>query len=454
MSRYDTSGAPYIKMMDEKTTQFNNLVRKAQRLNRDNGGKVSKEEAAFYYQAVKVCEEIMNMNVSQRAVYNQWNLRKQDCEDSIRRISYTLAPPPPPAAEPVKAAEPAKPAIQAATQKNSGATVKSATGEVTTESGFTTKNACKDVPADVIEKWYKAMPGHGFDAVVGMQELKDRLMNEAASFGWDVLDETLKISPVQSYFFYGPPGTGKTFIIEAFARELMEKGFKYIHLVGGDIHASLVGVAEKTVQIAFQEAIDNEPCLIFIDEVDNVCVSRDGKAEGHEKRLTVAFLEAYNQLKSSGKRVIFMGATNHPGAVDEAMLDRISLVKIPLPTEEARCGHMKRAFGKLQTEDGFSFEDMAAATDNCSYRDLNRLKDAMLSKIKTQAIETCTVTKEDGQVDQAATDAKASQAILDGTIRLTRAMFEETQQEIPPSDKTKIREELKAFEENVAKLQG
>lgn len=447
--KHDISGTSYIKMMDEKTTQYNNLIRKAERINHENDGKPTKEEATFYYQASKLCEEIMNMNISQRAVYSQWKYRKQDCEDTVKKITNILAPPPPPAPEKPAAAEPA-----AQTVSSGKASASTQQVESKTKSGFTTKNACKDVPADVIEKWFKDTPHHGFDDVVGMQELKEKLINEAASFGWDLVDSALKISPVQSYFFYGPPGTGKTFIIEAFAKELMEKGFKFIQLMGGDIHASLVGVAEKTVQIAFKEAIDNEPCLIFIDEIDNVCVSRDRKAEGHEKRLTVAFLEAYNLLKNSGKRIIFMGATNHPGMVDEAMLDRISLIKIPLPTEEARAGHMKRALGSLKTEEGFSIEQMAAATDNYSYRDLNRLKDAMLSKIKAQAIAENRVMGENGQIDQEASDKQASEAIRNGKILLTRAMFEQTQKEVPPSDKTKIREELREFEENVAKIQG
>ena len=45
--RYDISGADYTRLMDEKTTRYTNLVRKAERLNRDQGGKPTKEEAGF-----------------------------------------------------------------------------------------------------------------------------------------------------------------------------------------------------------------------------------------------------------------------------------------------------------------------------------------------------------------------------------------------------------------------
>ena len=439
--KYDISGSSYTQSMDEKTTRYNNLVRQAERINYNNDGRVSKEEAEFYYQAAKICEEIMNMNLSQRAVYAQWQLRRQNCENTVKNICDAIAPPPP-------APELEKTAEDVSQGARSGAAAK---GAGQTSSGFKTKNAVKDVPAETIESWYKERPNHGFDDVTGMDELKKRLADEAASIGWNRIDEVLHISPVQSYFFYGPPGTGKTYLIEAFASELMEKGFQYIRLLGGDIHASLVGVAEKTVQIAFKEAIDNEPCLIFIDEIEDVCVDRNSsKAEGHEKRLTVAFLEAYNLLRESGKRVIFMGATNHPGQVDSAMLDRVKLIRIPLPDKKAREAWFARKLDTLTLEDGFSYSDMAAATDNYSYRDLIRLQDAIAIKAKRQTIESYRVETNSGDLDQEQTDIAGSGALRGGSIVLTRALFDETREENPPSDKSRILAELRDFEENIA----
>ena len=441
--RYDMSGSSYTQSMDEKTTRYNNLVRQAERINYEHNGQVSKEEAEFYYQAVKVCEEIMNLNLSQRAVYTQWQLRRQNCESAVKRICDAIAPPPPAP----------RPAPQPADIPQSVKSGPAAKQPGRTSSGFQTKNAVKDVPAETIEGWYQEKPRHGFDDVTGMDELKGRLRDEAASIGWSRIDEALDIPPLQSYFFYGPPGTGKTYLIEAFASELMDRGFKYIRLLGGDIHASLVGVAEKTVQIAFKEAIDNEPCLIFIDEIENVLVDRNSsRAEGHEKRLTVAFLEAYNMLLESGKRVILMGATNYPDQLDSAMVDRVKhLIRIPLPDEKAREAWFARKLGKLTLEDGFSYADMAAATDGCSYRDLMRLQDAIAVKTKRRAIEDYRVETSSGDLDQEQTDIAGSDALLGGAMTLTRVQFDETRKEIPPSDKSRIMEELNAFEEKMRK---
>ncbi len=448
-NRYDISGTSYTKTMDEKTTRYTNLVRRAERINRDQGGKPTKEEASFYYEASKVCEEIMNMNLSQRAVHEQWRYRKMDCEDRIRQITNILAPKPAPVPE-------QKPAMEQNTQTNAGQGRQTADpkGPVTSNSGFTTNCATKEVPVDMIEKWFKDVSGKDFSHVVGRTELKERLMNEAAGFGWDKVDSALDINPVQCYFLYGPPGTGKTHLIKAFAAELKKKGFQFMQLTGSDIHNSYVGMAEKIVATAFAVATEKEPCLIFIDEIDNLCVSREGKAEGHEQRLTVAFMEAYNKFKESGKRLIFMGATNHPGKVDDAMLDRVSLIKVPLPAEEDRIGYFDRMIGgsgvKLGLEPGFTTTDMAQTTDNHSYRDLDRLKTSMLTKLKSMAIEQYRILDDEGNVDQQATDLRASQAIINGEILLTRQLFAQTQKENPPSDKTKNRLELKEFEERMA----
>lgn len=447
--RHDISGTSYVKKMDEKIAQYNGLIRRAERINYDMGGKPTKDEATFYYQASKVCEEIMNMNISERAVHNQWNIRKLDCESEVRRITDIIAPPPPTPKKPEPAEQPARNTIPAEQSSGKKQAVK---GE--TKSGFKTKNACKDVTAETIEKWYREIPEKGFEHLSGMEDLKQMLMSGAASMGWSRTDELLGISPVRSYFLYGPPGTGKTSIIEAFACEMkrLDKDFKFIQLMGGDIHASLVGVAEKTVEIAFQEAIDNAPCLLFIDEIDNVCTNRDSHAESHEKKLTVAFLQAYNKLKSSGARVIFMGATNHPAMVDEAMLDRINLIKVPLPGEEAREKFFAKSFGNLTLAEGFTTEDMAQDTDNYSYRDMNKLKEAIADKIKNQAIALHRIVDESGVLNQADSDRRASEAIESGEISLTRDMFEETQREIPPSEKSKIQEELRIFEDRARKL--
>ena len=459
--KYDLSGSDYLQDMDSKTTRYNSLIRKAMQANRDNYGKPTKEEAKFYYEASLVCEEIMSLNNSQRAIYEKWKGFKLDCEENIKRITDILAPAPV-----------VEPAAEQIPQKvsNSKRQASAASAPSATSSGFKTIHATKEVPAEKIEKWFQPVPESGFDSVIGRTELKDRLMLAASGFGWDKVDDTLQMNPVKCYFLYGPPGTGKTHMINAFANELSkraadsnQKPFSFMQLTGSDVHESYVGMAEKVVKTAFAVAEEHEPCLLFMDEIDNLCVRLDNKAEGHERRLTVEFMQAYNKFIKSGKQLIFMGATNHPGKVAEPMLDRCTLIPVPLPAEKDRLVFFNQMLNrtkgkdtvtKLALEADFSAEEMAASTDNHSYRDLERLRESMLEKLKGQAIREYRVLDEDGNVDQKATDEQASRAILDGQILITRAMFEQAQKENPPSDKAESRQELKEFEERISRNNG
>ena len=447
IDRFNISGNSYSELMNDKTRQYNNLIRKAELLNRENGGKATKEEGRLYREAAAVCAEIVNLNQSNRATVERWLMLKKTCEAEVDRIVNEIAPYIPPAEAPAApAAEKAKPAPAPAEQAAKNA-AQGGSGAATTASGFTTKNASRDVPAETIEKWYKNKPGHQLRDVIGMDVQRSLLCEQAGALDWERTDSVLGISPLHSFFFYGPPGCGKSFLIEAFAADMMEKGFRFIQLMGGEIHASLVGVAEKTVQTAFAEAIDNEPCILYIDEIDNVCVNRDNpRVEGHEKRLTVAFLEAYNMLKNAGKRVIFIGATNHPELVDEAMLDRITLVRVPLPAQEVRLSYFEKYFDKVRPEEGFSCEEMADVTDNYSFRDLDHLKDAIMEKLRQQTTKAYQVVDENGEVDKKATDDAAADAIVGGRVFLTREMFEETRAAFRPSSKVSIRATLEKFE--------
>ena len=194
---------------------------------------------------------------------------------------------------------------------------------------------------------------------------------------------------LHSYFFIGPPGCGKTYIIEAFAHELMDKNYKFLSLVGSDILSRYVGEAEKIVTRLFAEAEKNAPCIVFIDEVDGVCKNRSlPNLPEYAASITTAFLTGYNRINSSDKSIIFIGATNYPNQVDNAMLDRVELIRVPYPDQEARCFAFKKQFKDIiMLEDGFSFDDMAASTEKYNYRDIERLSATIKNMIYKETVE-------------------------------------------------------------------
>ena len=444
MSIYTQGSSNYSVQMREKIKQYNSLVLRAEILRRDNG-KPTKEEAMRYSEAAKVCEEIMNLNLSERSVHEQWYQNKLSCSSMVQQIVSQLAPKVESPQETASAAQPQSAPSTTAEPKQSKA-------PTTTATGFQTKNAIKEVPAETIESWFKTQPDHGLDDLVGMEEQKELLRREAANLGWERTDDALSISPTQRYFFYGLPGTGKTYLIEAFAHDMMKLGFSFIHLKGSEIHSSLVGVAEKTVQIAFQEAIDHAPSIVFIDEIENVCSSRGGSnAQSHERHLTVAFLEALNTMKNSGKRIVFIGATNYPRQVDAAMRDRVHMVCVPLPSEEVRAKyfHAPKKLGMLPLDDDLTYEYMADQTDNFSFRDLDTLIDDLKTRARARATDLFAVYDESSKLDLQKTDAAAAEAIRDGKVKLNFDLFTEAMNANPPAKKRDISEELEKFEREI-----
>lgn len=243
---------------------------------------------------------------------------------------------------------------------------------------------------------------------------------------------------LHSYFFIGPPGCGKTYMIEAFAHELMDKNYAYLSVTGSDILSKYVGEAEKMVTKLFETAEKHVPCILFIDEIDGVCRNRSlPNLPEYASSITTSFLTAYNRINSSRNRekIIFIGATNYPDRVDNAMLDRVELIRVPLPDEKARGFAFARKLSKrVQLAPGFTYEDMAGATKDYNYRDIDRLAVRVKEIIIEQVMEK--FQDEDRAID----------ALKSGKFCLSGEIFERAQSECLPTPKDDILRNLDEWE--------
>lgn len=423
----------YARRLDEKTQQYNMLVNRAEEVRRDCLNRRSKEEANLYVKAASVCAEIMGMSRGEPSIYSKWEQRKFSCAEEARQIVELLQPAVPPQPEEKKAPQEAETTVaRAADEKRAAAPQEHTADENPETAEFTTRNATDDVPAKMIQQWYKEKPTNTFDEIVGMDEVRKQLEGKIELNRYDQTRSCLKLEPMTSFVFYGPPGTGKTSVIKAFVHEVMEEeSFKYLHLEGNDIKDKLVGVAEKRVSIAFKEAIDNAPSILFIDELDNLCADRGKQGvANHQKSLTVSFMEAYNRLQDSGKQVMFLGATNNPEDLDAAVLDRVNLVSVPLPKKEVRENYFARKFQNIHLAEDLTIDQMAEETDGFSFRDLDRLRAALMTELGHQAIQENRQLDENNVEDREATDIASKKAIETGAIVLTRALFEEERKRI------------------------
>ena len=118
---------------------------------------------------------------------------------------------------------------------------------------------------------------------------------------------------------YGPPGTGKTLLARAVAGEA---GVPFYSISGSDFVEMFVGVGASRVRDLFQQAKENAPAIIFVDEIDAVGRHRGaGLGGGHDERE-----QTLNQLlvEMDGfdvkTNVILIAATNRPDILDPALL--------------------------------------------------------------------------------------------------------------------------------------
>jgi transitional endoplasmic reticulum ATPase len=129
------------------------------------------------------------------------------------------------------------------------------------------------------------------------------------------LFQRLGIEPPKGVLLHGPPGCGKTLLARAVANE-SEANFFSIN--GPEIMSKFYGESEARLREIFQQAQQNAPSIIFIDELDAIAPKREEVTGEVERRVVAQLLALMDGLSGRGN-VIVIGATNRPGALDPAL---------------------------------------------------------------------------------------------------------------------------------------
>ncbi len=150
------------------------------------------------------------------------------------------------------------------------------------------------------------------EAVEELYEIKDFLQNPSRY-------QALGAKIPKGVLLYGPPGTGKTLLARAVAGEA---GVPFFTISGSDFVEMFVGVGASRVRDLFEQAKQNAPCIIFVDEIDAVGRQRGaGLGGGHDER-EQTLNQLLVEMDGFGDRtgVILIAATNRPDILDPALL--------------------------------------------------------------------------------------------------------------------------------------
>ena len=157
-----------------------------------------------------------------------------------------------------------------------------------------------------------------FDSIKGLSETKREVKFAVEQLkNWDKLGE-LGARPCKGLLLYGPPGTGKTMIAKAIAAEA---GVPFISASGSDFTEIFAGVGAARVRSLWQLAVQNSPCIIFIDEIDCLGKRRkggDGASNDANQTLNSLLQKMDGLNKVNG--IMVVAATNRKGDLDPALL--------------------------------------------------------------------------------------------------------------------------------------
>ncbi|HEY8465940.1 MAG TPA: ATP-dependent zinc metalloprotease FtsH [Solirubrobacterales bacterium] len=173
------------------------------------------------------------------------------------------------------------------------------------------KSRAKRMSVDAPKITFRDVAGAD-EAVQELQEIKEFLENPKKF-------QALGARIPKGVLLYGPPGTGKTLLARAVAGEA---GVPFFSISGSDFVEMFVGVGASRVRDLFEQAKQNSPCIIFMDEIDAVGRHRGaGMGGGHDERE-----QTLNQLlvEMDGfemkDNIILIAATNRPDILDPALL--------------------------------------------------------------------------------------------------------------------------------------
>lgn len=243
------------------------------------------------------------------------------------------------------------------------------------------------------------VPNVKWEDIGGLEDVKKNLQ-EMILYPIEHPDKFQKfgMEPSKGVLFYGPPGCGKTLLAKAVANECSAN---FISIKGPELLTMWFGESEANVREVFDKARGAAPCVLFFDELDSIGQARGasmGDAGGAGDRVMNQLLTEIDGVGTK-KNLFFIGATNRPDILDEALLrpGRLDqLIYIPLPDQPSRLSILRATLRKSPISPDVDLNFIATITDGFSGADLTEIchrgakaaiREAIQSEAKIKAMQ-------------------------------------------------------------------
>jgi proteasome regulatory subunit len=187
--------------------------------------------------------------------------------------------------------------------------------------------------------------------------------------------EKVGIDPPTGVLLHGPPGTGKTMLAKAVANQT---DATFIKMAGSELVRKFIGEGARLVRDLFELASENEPAIIFIDEIDAVAATRTESKTSGDAEVQRTMMQLLNEMDGFDERgdICIIAATNRFDMLDRAILrpgrfDR--LIKVPKPDEVGRELIFQIHTRDMNLAEDVDFEALAAEADDLSGAEIESL---------------------------------------------------------------------------------
>merc|ERR1712232_140998 len=183
------------------------------------------------------------------------------------------------------------------------------------------------------------------------------------------------IDPPRGVLLYGPPGTGKTMLAKAVANQTSAA---IIRMVGSEFVQKYLGEGPRMVRDVFRMARENQPSIVFIDEIDAIATKRFDANTGADREVQRILIELLGQMdgfdQTTNVKVIM--ATNRPDTLDPALirpgrLDR--KIEFPQPDRRQKRLVFQAATAKMNLSNDLDLENYINRSEKISHADVTSI---------------------------------------------------------------------------------